>query len=107
MKNVLKVIIFFFIFVCLLLISSEIFVPKQNSLSHFGNRSGRTDRLLAEKENTVDAVFIGDSLVYTSINPMRIYEKQGFTTFDMALSAQYLYESYNNIDKILQNQGYF
>lgn len=103
-NNCLKVIVFFLIFVGLLFISSEIFMPKQNSLSHFGNRSGRTDRILAEKKNTIDAVIIGDSLVYTAVNPMRIYEKQGFTTFDMALSAQYLYESYNNIDKILQNQ---
>jgi len=102
MKNVVKVLIFLIIFIILLLVSSFIFVPKSNIA--MSTRTRKTNLVMGEKDNSLDALFIGDSLVYTAINPMHIWENYGYTSYDLAMSAQYLYESYNNIDKILQNQ---
>lgn len=102
MKNVIKVFIFFIIFVLLLIISSQIFVPKNNLSTTL--RTRKANLVMGEKDNSLDALFIGDSLVYTAINPMYIWENYGFTSYDLAMSAQYLYESYNNLQKSLKNQ---
>lgn len=103
MKNVIKVIVFFIIFVLLLIISSQIVVPK-NNLSTYGVRSAKTNKIMGEKNNSLDTVFIGDSLVYTALNPMYIWENYGFTSYDLAMSAQYLYESYSILESIIESQ---
>ncbi len=102
MKNVVKVLIFLIIFIILLLVSSFIFVPKSNIA--MSTRTRKTNLVMGEKDNSLDALFIGDSLVYTAINPMHIWENYGYTSYDLAMSAQYLYESYNNLIKTLKNQ---
>lgn len=42
----------------------------------------------AEEKNSLDVVFIGSSSLWTSINPLTIYEKEGITSYVIATSAQ-------------------
>lgn len=60
--------------------------------------------ILGEENNTIDALFVGDSLVYTAISPMVIWEKYGISSYDLSTSAQFLYESYSFLDKALKTQ---
>ena len=76
MKNVIKAIVFFMIFLVLLGVSSYVFVPKNNT-TKFGIRQKEANGILGEENNTIDALFVGDSLVYTAISPMVIWEKYG------------------------------
>lgn len=103
MKNGLKVVSFLMGFIVLLFISSYIFMPKNNN-TKFGIRQVSANGILGEPENTMDALFLGDSLVYTSISPMIIWEEYGITSYDLATSAQYLYETYEFLDKALVTQ---
>jgi len=103
MKNVLKVITFMLGFIILLFISSYIFMPKNNN-TKFGIRQVSANGILGEPNETMDALFLGDSLVYTSISPMVIWENYGITSYDLATSAQYLYETYEFLDKALKTQ---
>ena len=103
MKNVIKAIVFFMIFLVLLGVSSYVFVPKNNT-TKFGIRQKEANGILGEENNTIDALFVGDSLVYTAISPMVIWEKYGISSYDLSTSAQFLYESYSFLDKALKTQ---
>ena len=69
MKNIIKALTFLFILSILLIGSSRILEPKNND-KESGMATPDANGFLAEKENTIDVLFIGDSLIYTSILPM-------------------------------------
>ena len=104
MKKILKVIVFFLILFLLLIIASYIVSPKNNSTlspdKHIDNASGP----LAEKENSIDALVIGDSESFAAISPLEIYKNYGYTMYVSGTSGQYLYDSYNYFLKTLTKQ---
>ncbi len=103
MKNFIKAIGFLTILLVLLYGSSVVLRPKNND-EKSGFYRPDVNGFLAEKENTIDALFIGDSLIYTSILPMRLYENYGFTSYDLSTPAQKLYESYDYLQQALERQ---
>lgn len=70
---------------CLLL--SPIFVPKNNQAS-FGQIDHTAWGVLGEEPGTVDVFFMGDSEVYTSLDPLQMWHEQGITSYDISTSAQ-------------------
>ena len=104
MKKILKVIVFFLILFLLLIIASYIVRPKNNGTlspdKHIDNASGP----LAEKENSIDALVIGDSESFAAISPLEIYKDYGYTMYVSGTSGQYLYDSYNYFLKTLTKQ---
>ncbi len=42
----------------------------------------------AEEKNSLDAVFIGSSTMWASLNPLVMYNERGFTSYNIATSAQ-------------------
>ena len=104
MKKILKVIVFFLILFLLLIIASYIVSPKNNGTlspdKHIDNASGP----LAEKENSIDALVIGDSESFAAISPLEIYKNYGYTMYVSGTSGQYLYNSYNYFLKTLTKQ---
>lgn len=102
-KNVFKAIGFLSILTVLLILSSLIVRPKNND-KESGMYMPDANGILAEKKNTIDALFIGDSLIYTSILPTKLYEDHGFTSYDLSTPAQRLYDSYEYLLKALDTQ---
>lgn len=103
MKNIIKALTFLFILSILLIGSSRILEPKNND-KESGMATPDANGFLAEKENTIDVLFIGDSLIYTSILPMKLWEDYGITSYDLATPAQKLYDSYSFLERALSKQ---
>lgn len=105
MKKV-RVGIFFVVLLGLLLFVSCLFDP----VSWF--RKGKIqDRnqsfagIQAEKENTIDVLVLGDSEAYTSISPLKLWKKHGFTTYVCGQSSQKIQEAYYMLKTALKTQS--
>ncbi len=103
MKNVIKSILFVLILVLILEGLTYLLVPQKN-LKKYGMLKIANNEILSETENTIDAVVIGDSLIYTSISPMEIWNNYGYTMFDVANAAQLIKDSYKNLQYIVESQ---
>lgn len=103
MKNVLKVITFGFILVILIILVSYIILPKKN-IKNYGIRKVGYYEILAEDKNTIDAVAIGDSLVYSSISPMEIWNDYGYTVFDCSEAALVMSDAYKSLEVAVSSQ---
>ena len=69
----IKIIIFNGILIVALLIGSVVFTPKTNKKA-FGVDYVTSNKIFSETKNTVDVIALGDSLVYSSLSPMLIYD---------------------------------
>ena len=87
---------------CLLAVSYVV-APKGNG-EHSGFIYRDAKGIIAEKENTVDVVFLGDSEVYSSISPMQLWEEQGFTSYDCSTGGQLLFDTLELLNTALENQ---
>lgn len=58
-----------------------------------------------EPRNTIDMVVIGDSLSYTSISPMKLWEDCGITSYIGGQPGQSIQESYHMLKSILKRQA--
>ena len=68
---------------------SILFYPKDNRKS-FGMVDTAANGIMGERSNSIDVVFIGDSEAYSSISPMQMWKKRGFTSYVCATSGQQL-----------------
>lgn len=102
-SNIFKPLLFTIILIVLLLISSRIFIPK-NNIEEFGMQQISANGILGEKENTIDVLFVGDSIAYVSFFPLQMYEEYGFTSYTMGSAGQKIYETYDFIVEALKTQ---
>ena len=103
MKNIIKSICFILIFLVLLGTSMFFLIPKQNLYKY--NFSDILDyEILEEKDDTIDVLFVGDSLVYSSVSPMEIWNEFKFTSFDCSTPAQLTETSYKYIKIAVERQ---
>lgn len=103
MKNFFKGALFIVIFIVLYIFFSYLFLPKEN-LYKYGMYNVSMYEILGEKEDTIDTIVLGDSLVYSSISPMEIYNKYGFTLFDCAEPAILLSDAYDYFKIAVETQ---
>lgn len=103
MKNVLKSLLFVFILFILLEVVGYFLLPNKNILKA-GMYKVSAFEILGEKEKTVDAIAVGDSLIYTSISPMEIWNKYGYTVFDCSESAQIIPDAYEYLVSAVETQ---
>ena len=104
MKNALKITLFITIAIIIYMSFSFIFMPKLN-IKKYGMYNISMYEILAEKENTIDTVVLGDSLVYSSISPMEIYSKHGYTVFDCAEPGQIMSDAYDYYKIAIESQN--
>lgn len=98
-------VLFLGIFALLLALTSALFVPKDNSVkAGIDERDERAYGILAEEEDTIDVIVVGDSLCYTGISPMRMWEEQGISAYVCGQTAQRMTESYYMLKRALENQ---
>ena len=75
-----KIVLFFIILFLLIAYFSRLMIPKDN-MEQYGMQNVSANGILAEKQNSIDVLFLGDSLAYSSISPMKMYENKGFTSY--------------------------
>ena len=102
MKNIFKMMLFGLILVTLLLLLNYVF-----SLDFFSVDDVITSKyaVLSEDENTVDVFFVGDSLVYSGISPLNIWNDYGYSTFNISLPDQRLNQIHEHLDLAFKKQN--
>mgnify|MGYP004536350165 CR=1 FL=1 len=104
LKKIYKPIVFTFILFLLLLVMSKWFIPKSNVKGN-GIHEARANGIFGEEKNTIDVLVIGDSESFTSISPLQIWKKYGFTMYNGGVSKQYLVDTYDYLNKVLEYQS--
>ncbi|MBQ9461330.1 MAG: hypothetical protein IJU51_05350 [Clostridia bacterium] len=90
LKGSLKGVVFIAGLMVLIMLSSMILIPRNNREEDW-KHDVQANGILAEPENTIDVLFLGDSEVYSSVNPMRIWENYGYTAYCCSSSKQRLW----------------
>lgn len=102
--KIIKCISFIVILLLILIILSQIVIPKNNS-EEFGMRDIRANGILGEKENTIDVLVVGDSLSFSAIVPMELWEKYGFTSYINGTPGQKITDSYSFVWNAMETQN--
>lgn len=100
---VMRALIFFMIGILLFLFLSPLFVPKTGN-SKKGFYRAIIQGFYDEPENSLDAVFIGESSIYKSISPIEMWEEHGFASYDFASPGQKIWDSYYCMKEALKYQ---
>lgn len=103
LKKSLKSILFFLIFCVFIFVFSWLFLPG-NNIKQFGLYKVSAYEILGEEKDTIDVVVLGDSLVYSSLSPMEIWNEFGYTSFDCAESAQIIPDAYEYLKVAVESQ---
>lgn len=102
-KNILKTVLFFVIGIILFFAFSYLFMPKKNLLK-YGFYKTSLFEILGENSKSIDVIVVGDSLVYSSISPMKIYGDYGYTVFNCAEPAQIISDAYEYYKVSVESQ---
>ena len=98
MKKFIKGILFIGLLFVLIEVLNLILIPKHSFFK------ASNYEISGEKDNSVDVVFLGDSLVYSSVSPMELWNEFGYTSFDCAEAAQIIPDSYRYLEFVFENQ---
>lgn len=86
MGKAMRSILFLGFLVLVLLGASWVFLPKNNT-PEAGMRDILANGILAEPENTLDYLVLGDSLAMTGVNPWTVWRDQGYTGYVCAATG--------------------
>ncbi len=103
-KILLKILFLFLIVVVVLAALTPLVTPKwitndDNMMTYI------TKGFYAEKEDSLDAVFIGNSDVYRGISPMKIWEDYGIPTYSFAAPGQRMWTTYYYFEECFRTQN--
>lgn len=59
----------------------------------------------AEPDNTLDVLFMGDSICYSAFDPLFLWKEYGFTSFVCGTSAQRICDTYAILKEVLNTQS--
>ena len=96
--------IFLFGLFLLVNLASIIFQPQNNSRVA-GMEDVTANGILGEPEQTIDVLFLSDSVGYCSIIPLQIWRDYGITSYVCGTPAQPLYYSIEFLEKALKTQS--
>ena len=88
-KNIVCSVLFVALIIGSLSVASFVAVPKSNS-KEAGMKDATARGIISEPQNTIDAVFVGDSEVYRSIMPLKIFEDYGATFVRLRLKSCFI-----------------
>lgn len=103
-RKILRICAFTLGLAILFTVASFVFRPKSNSPSS-GIEEVSANGILGEKENTIDALIIGDSESYSSISPLHIWGQTGYTSYVCGSAGQTLDYSETLLSRALENQS--
>lgn len=103
-KNLFSCVIFIALFCLLFAFVSPFFIPKNNNTAA-GIHEVEAKGFLAEPENSLDVVFLGDSEVFSTFIPLRIWENHGIASYNCSTPDQVMYQSYSFLQHVLERQA--
>lgn len=104
-KSISKALLFVTILLILLYLPSFMFRPDYMAEHDFDlGRNEAIIKISKEAPDTIDVLVMGDSLSYTSVSPMQIWEEYGYTVFDAGGSGQKISETYDTLKVALEKQ---
>lgn len=103
-KHVCTGAVFIIILAILLGAASFVFSPKDNS-KKAGMQDPTAHGYLAEPENSIDVLFVGDSECYSAFSPRIIWKQQGITSYVCGTPGQKLYYSLEMIEEVFKTQS--
>ncbi len=96
----------FFIILALLIIGSSAGLSylsmQDDHLLQSRNKS--MIRIQKQKEDSLDALVVGDSLSYSAISPMKMWEEAGFASYVCGQSGQKVQETYSMLETAFKTQ---
>ncbi len=99
-----KIVIFLTICVVILRCLSPIFVPKNNN-AESGIKYENARGFYGEDPSTVDVIFIGNSDLYSAMNPLQLWKEQGYTSYVCAEPYQNIFGAYYMLKEVLTCQS--
>lgn len=105
-KKIVRYLLFFGILAVIFLGLSRVFYPKDNSVeAGMPPRDVKVNGIFGAENNSLDVIFFGDSITFTSIKPVQIWEEQGIASYVCGQSGQIIPEAYNWLKQILEKQS--
>lgn len=104
-KQIVKCLVFFCILASLFLgisVKTEGVLLKNDRLVPVRNKN--IYRIRREPVNSIDVIVLGDSLSYSAVSPMLLWEKHGFTTYVCGQTGQKILETENMLKTVFENQ---
>lgn len=92
MKKIKDIILFIIGFIAVTILLSILLKPKNNT-EESGMDYPSSKVIFTLDEDTIDVFYIGSSLVYSSISPVKIYESTGITGYDLSYPSQTIFDS--------------
>ncbi len=62
-------------------------------------------RIQKQREDSLDALVVGDSLSYSAISPMKMWEEKGIASYVCGQSGQKLQETYSMLEIAFDQVG--
>jgi len=103
-KHILHSALFLLIFAVLFAGFTHLMVPKTNT-AEAGIHDPWAKGFLAEPENTIDVLVLGDSELYSCLIPLQIWEEQGITSYTCGTSDQKLYQTESYLTRFFETQS--
>lgn len=103
-KTIVRGALFLLIFAVLFTGFTFLLIPK-NSSAQAGMHDDWAKGFLAEPENTIDALVLGDSELYSCIVPLKIWEEQGIPSYTCGTSDQKPYQTETYLRRVFQAQS--
>ena len=98
--NGFKMIAFVLIVAIILFAISPVFMPKTNG----DLRDKSANGILAERANSIDVIFVGDSECYSTFIPLQIWNDYGITSYVCGTPKQTLAYSMDFLNRAFENQ---
>lgn len=95
----------FVVLLAVLTVTLTLFFKPNNPMDYADTRMARGYKVYDEPNNTLDVLFFGHSSVYTSISPMEMYDKYGFTSYDCSYALQMPWETAEFLKEVLTKQS--
>lgn len=105
-QKILRTVLFFVILLVLFAGVSMLFErAMKNHDDWVQDRNKSIYRIQKEAKNSIDVIVLGDSLSYSSISPMELWEEYGTVSFVCGSSGQKIQDTYYMLETVLENQS--
>lgn len=101
--NLSKIVAFLLVCAILLHALSPIFVPKNNN-KQSGIKYENARGFYGEKLQTIDILSLGNSDLYSAMNPLQLWKEQGYTSYVCAEPSQNIFSAYYLLKEVLKSQ---
>lgn len=94
----------FLVILCLLLVPVSLLVLPKNNTAEAGTLYPDADGILSQRKDSIDVLFLGDSLAYCGFMPLELWDQYGIPSFVCSSLAQKAYETEELLEQALTCQ---